>query len=143
MGIDLRIDNRPGAVFLGPVLRQRQFPHLALYRSNFTPESIPAQRFHSSQIPRAENNWEGDNRAGWRNAENDRIWEQLLVELDEAKRLTLLRRQQEIFAEDLPSLPLFFPLNLTTAHRALRGIRPAGLAGSYLTWNVWEWYWGP
>jgi peptide/nickel transport system substrate-binding protein len=141
VGIDLRIDNRPAAVFLGPILRQRQFPHLALYRSNFTPEAIPFQRFHSSQIPTAENNWSGDNRAGWRNAENDRIWEQLVVELDEARRLALLRRQQEIFAEDLPTLPLFFPLNLTTAHRRLAGIRPTGLAGSYLTWNIWEWRW--
>ena len=141
VGIDLRIDNRPASVFLGPVLRQRQFPHLALYRSSFTPESIPFSRFHSSQIPRAENNWEGDNRAGWRNAENDKIWEQLISELDERRRIQLLRRQQEIFAEDLPTLPLFFALNLTTAHRALQGVRPTGLSGTFLTWNLWEWKW--
>ncbi len=143
VGIDLRIDNRPASVFLGPILNRRQFPHLALYRSNFTPESIPFNRFHSSQIPSAENNWEGDNRAGWRNPENDRIWEQLISELDEKRRVQLLARQQEIFAEDLPSLPLFFALNLTTSHQALRGVRPTGLQGSYLPWNIWEWQWAP
>ena len=141
VGIDLRIDNRPASVLLGPVLTRRQFPHMILYLSNFSPESIPFNRFHSSQIPSAENNWEGDNRAGWRNPENDRIWEQLTSELDEKKRNSLLRRQQEVFAEDLPSLSLYFALRLTTTHRALRGIRPTGLVGSYLTWNIWEWQW--
>jgi len=141
VGIDLRIDNRPGSVFLGPVLTRRQFPHMALYRSGFTPESLPFNRFHSSQIPRPENNWTGDNRAGWRNAENDRIWDQLVSELDERRRIALLRRQQEIFAEELPSLPIFFALNLTTSHRALKGVRPSGLQGAYLPWNIWEWRW--
>ena len=141
VGIDLRIDNRPPSVFLGPIVSRRQFPHMALYLSNFSPESMPFVRFHSSQIPSAENNWSGDNRAGWRNAENDRIWEQLASELDERTRIRLLRRQQEIFAEDLPSLPLYFALRLTTTHKALRGIRPTGLVDSYLTWNIWEWRW--
>ena len=143
VGIDLRIDNRPPSVFLGPIVSRRQFPHMALYLSNFSPESMPIVRFHSSQIPSAENNWSGDNRAGWRNAENDRIWEQLASELDERTRIRLLRRQQEIFAEDLPSLPLYFALRLTTTHKALRGIRPTGLVDSYLTWNIWEWRWEP
>ena len=141
VGIDLRLDNRPTSVFLGPIVSRRQFPHMALYLSNFSPESMPIVRFHSSQIPSAENNWSGDNRAGWRNAENDRIWEQLASELDERTRIRLLRRQQEIFAEDLPSLPLYFALRLTTTHKALRGIRPTGLVDSYLTWNIWEWRW--
>ena len=141
VGIDLRLDNRPTSVFLGPIVSRRQFPHMALYLSNFSPESMPFGRFHSSQIPSAENNWSGDNRAGWRNAENDRIWEQLASELDERTRIRLLRRQQEIFAEDLPSLPLYFALRLTTTHKALRGIRPTGLVDSYLTWNIWEWRW--
>ncbi len=141
VGIDLRIDNRPSSVFFGPILTRRQFPHMVLYLSNFSPESIPFNRFHSSQIPTAENNWEGDNRAGWRNAANDRIWEQAISELDETKLIRLLRQQQEIFAEDLPSLPLYFALRLTTTHKALRGIRPTGLSGSYLTWNIWEWQW--
>lgn len=96
VGMDLRIDNRPASVFLGPVINRRQFPHLALYGSLFSPETLPISRFHSSKIPSAANNWEGDNRAGWRNAENDRLWEQMISELDEKKRMALFRRQQEI-----------------------------------------------
>ena len=104
--------------------------------------SISFDRFHSSQIPSAANNWEGNNRVGWRNAENDRLWEQLISETDEQKRIALFRKQQEIFADDLPSVPLYFRLSLTTYPKAMRGPRPTGLGGTYLPWNIWEWQWG-
>jgi len=142
VGIDLRIDNRPASVFFGTMVPRRQFAHLAMYASLFTPEDIPSDRFHSSQIPSAQNNWEGNNRVGWRNAENDRVWEQLAGELDAQKRTALFRRQQEIFADDLPSLPLYFRLDLTTFPKAMRGPRPVGLGTYYLPWNIWEWKWG-
>jgi len=141
IGIDLRIDNRPASVFLGPVVSQRQYPFMAMYASLFTPESIPFDRFHSSQIPTAANSWQGNNRTGWRNAENDRLWEQLISELDERRRIELFRRQQEIFAEELPSLPLYFRLSLTTNMKALRNVRPTGLGSYYIPWNAWEWRW--
>ncbi len=142
VGIDLRIDNRPASVFLGPIISRRQYPFLAMYGSLFTPESIPFNRFHSSQIPSEANAWQGDNRTGWRHAENDRIWEQLISELDEQKRIALFRRQQEILAEELPSLPLYFRLSLTTNVKALRNVRPTGLGSYYIPWNSWEWAWG-
>jgi peptide/nickel transport system substrate-binding protein len=142
VGIDVRIDNRPASVFFGTMVPRRQFTHLAMYASLFTPESIPFNRFHSSNIPSAANNWEGDNRVGWRNAENDRQWEQLNAELDAQKRIALFRRQQEVFAEDLPSVPLYFRLDLTTYPKALQGPRPVGLGSYYLPWNSWEWKWG-
>jgi peptide/nickel transport system substrate-binding protein len=87
---------------------RRQFTHMAMYASLFTPESIPFDRFHSSQIPSAQNAWEGNNRVGWRHPENDKVMESLISELDPQKRTALFRRQQEIFAEELPSLSLFF-----------------------------------
>jgi peptide/nickel transport system substrate-binding protein len=142
VGIEIRIDNRPASVFFGRTVPRREFPHFAMYASLFTPESIPFDRFHSSQIPSAANNWEGNNRVGWRNAENDRVWDQLISELDEQKRIALFRRQQEIFAEDAPSLPLYFRLDLTTFPKAMRGVRPVGLGTYYLPWNIWEWKWG-
>ncbi len=141
VGIDLRIDNRPASVFLGPVISRRQFPYLAMYGSLFTPESTSFDRFHSSQIPSAENNWEGNNRPGWRNAENDRLMEQIIGELDEAKRIALFKRQQEVLAEELPSLPLYFRLTLTTMRKSLRNVKPTGLGTYYLPWNSWQWSW--
>ena len=142
IGIEVKIDNRPSSVFFGSITPRRQFPHLAMYTSVFSPESTAFDRFHSTQIPSAENNWEGNNRVGWRNAENDRLMQQIVGEMDEAKRIELFRRQQVVFTEDLPSLPLFFSLSLTTMHRRVRFVKPTGLAGAYLPWNAWEWAWG-
>jgi peptide/nickel transport system substrate-binding protein len=142
VGIEVRIDNRPAGVFFAAWVPRRQFPHMAMYASLFTPESVPYDRFHSKEIPTAANAWSGNNRVGWRNTENDQIWDQIINEVDEQKRNALLRRQQEIFAEDLPSLPLYFRLDLTTYPKALRHVKPVGLGTYYLPWNAWEWKWG-
>jgi peptide/nickel transport system substrate-binding protein len=142
VGIDVRISNRPASVFFGTYTTRRQFPHMAMYASLFTPESVPHDRFHSVGIPTAANNWSGNNRVGWRSAENDQVWDQIVAELDVEKRTALLRRQQELFAEDLPSLPLYFRLDLTTYPKAMQNVKPVGLGTYYLPWNIWAWKWG-
>ncbi len=141
VGIDLRISNRPASVFFGTYTTRRQFPHMAMYASLFTPESVPHDRFHSIGIPTLANNWSGNNRVGWRHEENDRIWDQIIAELDVEKRTALLRKQQEIFAEELPSLSLYFRLDLTTFPKAIQNVKPVGLGTYYLPWNIWEWRW--
>lgn len=142
VGIEVRIDNRPASVFFGSVAPKRQFPHFAMYTTVFSPESTAFDRFHSSQIPSEANHWEGNNRTGWRSAESDRLMEQIIGELDADRRNALLRQHQALFAEELPSLSLFFGLSLTTARREIRNVKPVGLSGSYLPWNAWEWAWG-
>ncbi len=142
VGIDVRIDNRPASVFLGEIVPKRRYPQLAMYNSTFSPETTGYSRFHSSQIPSPQNNWEGDNRVGWRNAEVDKLMDQIIAELDEAKRVALLKRQQEILAEELPSLPLFFGLSLNTMRKDVRNVKPTGLSGTYLPWNAWQWVFG-
>ena len=142
VGIEVRIENRPASVFFGTYTTRRQFPHMALYASVFTPEDVPSDRFHSNEIPSQANSWSGNNRVGWRNVENDKIWEQIIAELDVEKRTALLKRQQEVFAEDLPSLPLYFRLDLTTYPKAMRNVKPVGLGSYYISWNAWEWRWG-
>lgn len=141
VGIELLIDNRPASVLIGVITRRRQFPHMALYSTLFSLESTGYEGFHSGQIPSEANNWESFNVMGWRHPENDRLLEEIGHELDEHRRLRLLRRQQEIFAEDLPALPLYFSMALTTARRGLRHVRPTGLFGSFLPWNAYEWSW--
>ncbi len=139
VGIDLRIDNRPSSVFLGTIAPRRQFPHMAIIGSLFTPESLAYERWHSTQIPSAANNWEGQNRPGWRNAEVDRIMDQVIGELDADKRNALLKRQQELLAEDVPSLSLYFRPNLTTMRKTVRNVKPTGLGTYHIPWNAWEW----
>ncbi|MDR5682962.1 MAG: peptide ABC transporter substrate-binding protein [Armatimonadota bacterium] len=141
VGVDLRIDNRPAAVLFGQITARRQFPHLVMYAWVMSPVTLPAGLWHSSQIPRPENNWEGQNNPGWRNAENDRLIDQIMGEVDTQRRIQLLRRQQEIWANDLPAIPLFFRLSLTTSRKSLQNVKPAGLSGTYINWNSHEWSW--
>ncbi len=141
VGIDLRFDRRPASVFFGVITRRRQFAHMGVWSTLFSVESTGYEGFHSSQIPTEANNWEGFNAMGWRNPDNDRLLDQIALELDEGRRIQLLKRQQEIFADDLPALPLYFSLSLTTSRQELRGVRPTGLYGSFLPWNAYEWSW--
>ncbi len=141
VGIDIRIQNVPASVFFGRTVVRREWPHLAEWATLYTPEVMPFTEFHSSQIPSAGNNWEGSNRRGWRNAENDRLADQIGQELDAAKRIEMFRRQQELFVEDLPSVPMYFRLSLTTSHKALKNVRPTGLGSFYINWNSHEWSW--
>jgi peptide/nickel transport system substrate-binding protein len=141
VGIDLRIDNRPAGVLFGQVTRQRQFPHMVMYAWLMSPVTLPHSFWNSDQVPTQQNNWEGSNYPGWRNAENDKINNDVLQELDAAKRIALLKRQQEIWTDELPAVPLYFRLQLNTASKRLSNIRPAGLSGTYINWNSQEWGW--
>lgn len=141
VGIDVRIENQPASVLFGQTYRRRLFAHMVEVASSLTPDVQPFNYFHSASIPSAANNWVGSNASGWRNAENDRLTDQISTTLDEAKRIGLLRRQQELFAEELPQLPLYFRLQLTTATKTLKNVKPTGLGEFYINWNSGEWYW--
>ncbi len=137
VGIDLKINNVPASVLVGTIIRRRQY-QMTMYSNFFGPMTL-GSFFHSNQIPSETNSYEGGNHMGWRNPENDRILEQISEELDEAKRIQLLRRQQELVAEDLPVIPLYFRLYLTTSKKALRNVKPGGFSG--IMWNAPEWAW--
>jgi len=138
VGIDLKINNVPASVLIGRVIRFREY-QMTMYSNFWGPTDLGTAQFHSSQIPSEANNREGGNHMGWRNVENDRILDQLSQELDASKRAGLLRRQQELVAEDLPVISLYFRLYLTTSKKALRNIKPGGFSG--ITWNAPEWGW--
>ena len=44
-----------------------------------------------------------------------------------------------LYVEDLPSLPLYFRLSLSTSIKALRNVKPTGLGSFYINWNSQEW----
>jgi peptide/nickel transport system substrate-binding protein len=141
VGIDLRIDNRPASVLFGQITRERTFPHLVMYAWSSPPTTHYRTIWHSKGIPTAANKYVGQNTAGYKNSQMDTLLEQADEELDEVKRAALLRKAQEIWAEDLPSLPLFFGLNLAVSRPALRNFKP-GIASTPFginTWNTEEW----
>lgn len=139
VGIELKIDNRPAGVLFGVMSRRRQIPHMVMAAGGAGPTALPARLWHSSQIPTPENNFEGLNTSGWRNAENDRLIERIMTELDPVRRIQMLHRQQEIWAEDLPMIPLFYPLSTWTAKKTLKNVQPGPGAGILYALERWEW----
>ncbi len=65
----------------------------------------PFPQWHSSQIDGS-----GQNYAGWQNAEADLLMEEARQTTDENQRRDLYVQYQAIFAQELPSLPLYHPL---------------------------------
>ncbi len=94
-------------------------------------------------VPTKENNYQGQNIGGWRNDEFDRLTSQAVLEFDEAKRKQLFARAQEIWAQELPALPLYFRANPYVVRKGLVNYVASAYAGGYgyPGWNAWEIGW--
>ena len=125
-GIDVRIRNEPARVFFGDTVTQRKFQAMAMFAWISAPESVPRTTLHSKEIPTAKNNWSGQNYTGFKNAEMDQLLENIETELDRTKRKQLWHRLQEIYATELPVLPLYFRANSYILPKWLSGIKPTG-----------------
>ena len=99
---------------------------------------MPRSTLHSDHIPTAENNWGGQNYTGFRNTAMDKVLESIETELDRDKRLALWKRFQEIYATELPVLPLYFRANAYVLPKWLKGIRPTGHQFTTTLW-VEDW----
>lgn len=97
----------------------------------------PFPQWHSSQI---EGN--GQNYTGWQNAEADQLMETARQTTDEAERQALYARFQAIFAEELPSLPLFHPLYTYGVSTRVNNVQvgalntPAERFSSFADWYI-------
>lgn len=138
LGIDVRIRNQPARVFFGETVTQRKYEAMAMYAWISAPESVPRTTLHSAHIPHAGNNWAGQNYTGFRNAEMDELVEKIEVELDKEKRRALWRRLQEIYATELPVIPLYFRANPFILPPWLTGLVPTGHQYPSTLW-VEEW----
>ena len=65
----------------------------------------PYPQWHSSQISGG-----GQNYSGWQNPEADKLMEDARATTDENQRRALYQQIQAIFAEELPALPVFYPV---------------------------------
>ncbi len=138
VGVDARIRAQPARVFFGDTLQRRKFDGLAFFAWIVSPESVPRTIMHSSMIPASDNGFQGQNFTGYRNPEMDALLDAIERELDREKRRALWRRYQEIYAEELPALPMFFGTVGFVMPPWLVGIRPTGHSATTALW-VEEW----
>jgi peptide/nickel transport system substrate-binding protein len=120
----------------GP-LYLRQF-ELALYGSIARPEPAGLQLWSCAAVPSDANAWTGDNFAGWCFREADQAVRVAATSLDPAERYAAYLRQQQLWTQELPSLPLFQRLSLVVVAPHVAGVRPDSLAP--VTWNICEWW---
>ncbi|MBF0304060.1 MAG: peptide ABC transporter substrate-binding protein [Alphaproteobacteria bacterium] len=139
LGVDIRIRNEPARVLFGETLPRRRLSGMALYAWISSPENVPRSTLHSSMIPAESNGWSGQNTGGYVNPEADRLIDAIEIELDEAKRRVLWRALQEIYATDLPALPLFWRAEAHVLPLWLKGVTPTGHLGPTTLWvETWR-----
>ena len=126
LGVDLRIRNEPARVFFGRTVQQRRYTGMAMFAWFSSPQNVPRSNLHSSMIPTEKNGWSGQNYTGFRNVEMDQLLEDIEVELDREKRRLMWHRLQQIYAEELPVLPLYFRSNSHVWPHWLSGVTPTG-----------------
>ncbi len=88
-------------------------------------------------VPSQTNGWTGNNFPGWCFFEADRAIRTATTALDQAERQAAYLRQQQLFTQELPSLPLFQRLSLVFSSPNIQGLRPDTLAP--VTWNIATW----
>lgn len=125
IGVDVRLKNEPARVLFGETMPHRNFD-MAMYAWFSAPENVPRSIFYSSEIPDAANAYAGQNDAGFKSPEMDRLIDALEVELDPGKRKALWADAQRLYASELPSLPLYFRSEVFVLPKWLEGVRPTG-----------------
>jgi peptide/nickel transport system substrate-binding protein len=121
IGIDTTLENRR----MSEILAKRQFD-LAFYTWINTPEFLLEPVYGKSGIPTAENGYRGLNFPGFDNEEMNRVVSALTGEMDPAKRLLLWRRAQQIYAEEIPALPIAFGPIEYIVPVSMTGVEPTG-----------------
>lgn len=137
IGISISLANEQTATLFGERMRHGTFD-LALYSWNHAPDTAPTFTLLSESIPTAANGFVGGNYPHFANAETDRLIGDLVAELDPDKRASIWARLEDVYARELPALPLYFESSVFIIPTWLKGIDPAGRIGTTTLW-IEEW----
>jgi len=140
VGVELKISNQPARVFFGETTRHREF-EMAMYAWVQNPVSDCESLYTTDNIPSAQNAYNGQNTPGFSNTEMDKLCHAIPTELDQVKRVAMLKRSQAILSDELPVLPLYFRMEVSAIKNAMRNWKPTGINSSPITWNATQWAW--
>jgi peptide/nickel transport system substrate-binding protein len=111
---------------------------MAMFAWLSSPESVPRSTLHSEQIPK-KGEVGGQNFKGYADQRVDALIDKMERELDDAARAELWHELLEIYARDLPALPLYWRAQAFVLPRWLTGVEPTG--HQYPT-TLWVEDWG-
>lgn len=136
VGVDARVTRLSFAGMVSDFLAPRTFD-AALTDWDQVGDPDPYPQWHSSQVGGG-----GQNYTGWRNAETDALMEQARRTTDENARRELYHRFQQIFAEELPALPLYYPVYTYGVSKRVNNVQigalndPSERFGSFADWYI-------
>lgn len=119
----------------GPLFR-RTF-ELALFAWIAGPDPRGWERWSCAGVPNENNGWTGNNFSGWCFFEADRAIRIATTSLAREERATAYLRQQQLFTQELPVLPLFQRVDVTLVGPSLAGVTADPTAP--ITWNIADW----
>ena len=91
--------------------------------------------------PLPENSFGGTNITGWVSAEFDQMRADALQEFDLAKRSAIVVLMQQLYNEELPTVPLYDRSEVVTKMTGLVNYVKGTAAARTQFWNAWEWGW--
>ena len=97
------------------------------------------QSYTTGQIGTPTNRWRGGNRAGWSNAEYDRLWDGYNATLDPNERNKQIGQMAKIVSEDIPGFWVYFDFQAKARVAALRGPEESPILPVGSAWNIHEW----
>jgi peptide/nickel transport system substrate-binding protein len=138
VGLSLEISALPAAEMYGPEgpLYKRTF-ELALFAWIAGPDPRGWERWSCAGVPSAANSWTGNNFPGWCFFEADKAIRTATTAIDISERGAAYLRQQQLFTQELPVLPLFQRVELTISGPSILGMHPDPTAP--FTWNLASW----
>ncbi|HEY1722813.1 MAG TPA: peptide ABC transporter substrate-binding protein [Magnetospirillaceae bacterium] len=141
LGITVTLRNQPARTLFGEAVLKHAYPDFALFAWFSSPENVPVQTLRSDQVPTAANGFSGENSGGYKNPEMDKLLDAIDVELDKTKRAALWKQFQQMFADDLPMLPITYRSDPYVLPVWLKGVEPTGHQAPTTLW-IENWHEG-
>jgi len=91
--------------------------------------------------PLPENSFGGTNITGWVNTAFDQLRADALQEFDVDERAAIVQQMQQIYNEELPTVPLYDRSEVVVKARGLENFVKGTAAARTQFWNAWEWGW--
>lgn len=126
VGIDSSIQNQAPRVLFGQTTRERTYEDTTMYAWLSAPQNIPRTTLHSTMIPTQDNSYAGQNYLGYKNARMDEILDDLEVVCTKKENTALWHELQDLYASELPALPLYFRSEVHVLPTWLKGVIPTG-----------------
>jgi peptide/nickel transport system substrate-binding protein len=145
VGIEMKIINFPGATFFATFMEggayiSRKYDIVGLNGGLPTLDPNIRFQYHSSEIPTRERP-NGLNLGGFSDPEVDRLLDQQIQTLDQAKRKDLLWRAQQRIHELYAIMPMYQKVVVNTVNKRVQGVKTIDFGSvTSIVWNTHEWW---